>query len=304
MTDREKVIKLVNAGKETDCCDFKICFYDKEKYGDMLKDIVAFSNNTTADDKYIIFNVENETHEVGKTKIENIPEISTINELIRGYVEPYIDVEIDGFPYENSNIVYIKISQQNTDRPYIIKKDRTCNGKCSIKQGDIFIRKNATNFKANRADLDRIYDMREKRRVVIDTVEIEMKECCINNVVKKIFILPVIFENYSNNNFLLSTVEVRVVIRNHSFSVNGKYLINVEDDILSNKMIVLSDTPFSIQPHFIEKKIVGFDVTDGHLKKMEEKYGSHIDCEICLKISDINGCEVESEHKVCKVILN
>lgn len=167
-----------------------------------------------ADDKYIIFNIDDETHKVGTEKIEKVPDISTINELIRGHVEPYIDVEIGEFSYANSNIVYIKILKKNMDRPYVIKKDKTQNGKCPIKQGDIFIRKSATNFKANRSDLDKIYDMREKRKVVIDAVEIKTKEYCLNNVIKEIFILPFIFENYSKSNYLLDSVEVRISIRN------------------------------------------------------------------------------------------
>ena len=303
MSEREMIIQLIENGKETDCCDFKKCFYDKEKYADMIKDIVAFANNTVADDKYIIFNIDDETHTVGTQKIEKVPDISTINELIRCHVEPYIDVEIGEFSYENSNIVYIKILQKNMDRPYVIKKEKTQNGKCPIKQGDIFIRKNATNFKANRADLDKIYDMREKRKATIDAIEIKTKECSINNLVKEIFMLPFIFENHSKSNYLLNGVEVRISIRDHSFSANGDYLISTED-VLLDKVVVLEDTPFSISPYFIEKKIVGFEVSGAHLKKIREKYGQCVDCNIYLKIEDVNGCEVVSECKACKMVLS
>lgn len=302
MTDRERVIKLIECGKESDCCDFKSFFYEKEKYADMIKDIVAFANNTVADDKYIIFNIDDETHKIGTEKIKKIPDISTINELIRGYVEPYIDVDMGEFPYENSNIVYIKILQKNMDRPYIVKKEKTQNGKCLIKQGDIFIRKNATNFKANRGDLDKIYDMREKRKVVIDAAEVQAKEYCINNVIKEIFTFPFVFENYSKSNYLLDIVDVKISVREHSFSVIGRYLINTED-VTSDKIVVLKDTQFSISPYHTVKKIVGFEISDGYLKKMREKYGQCIDCNICLKMKDVNGYEVESECKVCKMIL-
>ncbi len=303
MSEREKIIRLIENGKETDCCDFKKCFYDKEKYADMIKDIVAFANNTVADDKYIIFNIDDETHKVGTQKIEKVPDISTINELIRCHVEPYIDVEIGEFAYENSNIVYIKISKGNMDRPYVIKKEKTQNGKCLIKQGDIFIRKNATNFKANRSDLDKIYDMREKRKVVIDSIEIKTKETCVNNVIKEIFILPFIFENSSKSNYLLNNMELRITTSDHSFFVSGSYLFNTEDVLLEN-VVVLDDTPFSINPYFVEKKIVGFEVSDGHLKKMKEKYGQCVDCNIYLKIKDVNGCEVVSESKACKMLIS
>ena len=248
MTDREKIVKLIEDGKETDCCDFKKYFYEKEKYADMIKDIVAFANNTTTDDKYIIFNVDDETHKVGTEKIEKVPDISTINELIRSYVEPYIDIEIGEFFYENSNIVYIKIMQKNVDRPYVIKKEKLQNGKCIIKQGDVFIRKNATNFKANRDDLDKIYDMREKRKVVIDTVEVYTKECCVDNVINEMFMLSFTFDNQSKSNYLLNTVNVKILVNEHCFSVNGEYLINT-GDVLLDKILVLKDTPFSINPY-------------------------------------------------------
>lgn len=302
MTDREKIISLIERGRESSCCDFKKIFYEKEKYADMIKDIVAFANNVTTEDKYIIFNIDDETHDVGTDKIEKVPDISTINELLSSYVEPYIDVEIGDFLYKNSNIVYIKILRKNTDRPYIIKKDKTQNGKCLIKQGDIFIRKSATNFKANRSDLDMIYDMREKRKVVIDALEIQMKECCINNVLKEVFMLPFLFENHSKSNYLLNVVDVRISILNHFFSVNGAYLINIDDATL-DKVVVLDAVPFSISPYYVEKKIVGFEMSEKHLKKLREKYGQSIDCNICLKIKDVNGYEVESEYRSCRMIL-
>lgn len=302
MTDRENVIKLINIGKENDCCDFKKTFYVRDKYGEMIKDIVAFANNTECEDKYIIFNVDDDTHKVGTEKFENIPDVSTINELIRGYVEPYIDIELGEFDYESSKIVYIKVLQKNIDRPYVIKKDKAQNGKCQVKQGDIFIRKNATNFKANRDDLDNIYDMREKRRVVIDTMEVKNKECCIDNVMKEIFIVSFIFENHSKNNYLLNEVDVLISVKNHSFCVNGAYLIST-DNVSSDKIFILKDAQFSINPYFIEKKSIGFELSDGYIKKMKETYGQNIDCNICIKMKDVNGYEVESDCKECTIVL-
>lgn len=303
MTEREWIIKLIDDGKENDCCDFKRIFYEKEKYVDMIKDIAAFANNTNAVDKYIIFNVDDKTHKIGVEKIEKVPDISTINELIRGYIEPYIDVEIGEFSYENSNIVYLKILQKNVDRPYVIKKEKMKDGKCLIKQGDIFIRKNATNFRANRSDLDKIYDMREKHKVVIDTEEIRTKEYCVGNVMKEIYILPFIFENYSKRNFLLDVVVVKISVKDHSFSVKGDYLISTEDELL-DKIAILKEAQISIDPYLTVKKKVGFEVSDAHLNKMREKYGQCMDCNICIKIRDVNGYEIESECKVCKWELN
>ena len=125
----------------------------------------------------------------------------------------------------------------------------------------------------------------------------------INNVIKEIFILPFIFENSSKSNYLLNNMELQITTSDHSFFVSGSYLFNTEDVLLEN-VVVLEDTPFSINPYFVEKKIVGFEVSDGHLKKMKEKYGQCVDCNIYLKIKDVNGCEVVSESKACKILIS
>lgn len=302
MIERERVIKLIRNAKEDDCCDFKKAFYIKEKYAEMIKDIVAFANNMKNEDKYIVFNIDDETHEVGTEEFGDLPDISTINEIVRSYVEPYIDIELGEFFYENSKIVYIKISQKNLDRPYVITKDKSQSGRCLIKPGDIFIRKGATNFRANRSDLDKIYDMRERRKVTIDTYEVQAKEFCINNVRKELFTLSFVFENCSKNNYLLDIVDVKISVRDHSFLVKGLYLINM-DDMSSDKTVSLKETPFSINPNYTVKKAVSFEVSEGHLEKMKEKYGQLVECSISLKMKDVKGCEVESEYKACKMFL-
>lgn len=302
MFDREKVIKLIENEKENDLCDFKRTFYHSKKYVDMIKDIVAFANNIICDDKYIIFNIDDETHKVGTEKIENLPDISTINELIRGHVEPYINIELGEFLYENSNVVYIKILKENMDRPYIIKKEKGYDGKNSINQGDIFIRKNATNFKANREDLDKIYDTREKRNLIVESKEICAKEFCVDNVIKEIFMLKFRFENNSKYNFLLDDVKLKISIKDHSFLLNGEYMI-VSSSVASNKVVRFNEMQYSISPYHTEKNVVGFHLTDTYLNKIKNTYGRYVTVQVSLIMQDVNGNTVVSEDVACNVVL-
>lgn len=302
MTDRERVIKLIENSKENDLCDFKRTFYHKNKYGDMIKDIAAFANNTICDDKYIIFNIDDETHKVGPEKIENIPDVSTINELIRGHVEPYINVELSEFLYENSNIVYIKILKENMDRPYMIKKEKGYEGKNSINQGDIFVRKNATNFKANREDLDKIYDIREKRNLIVESKELLAKEFCVDNVINEIFMLQFRFENNSKYNFLLDDVKLKLSIKESSFLLNGEYMV-VSRDVACKKLVRFKDTQYSILPYHTDKNVVGFHITDTYLNKVKSRYGHYVTVQVSLIMKDVNGNTIVSEEVACNLVL-
>jgi len=302
MTDRERVIKLIKNSKENDLCDFKRTFYHKNKYGDMIKDIAAFANNTICDDKYIIFNIDDETHEVGPEKIENVPDISVINELIRGHVEPYINVELSEFLYENSNVVYIKILKENMDRPYLIKKEKGYEGKIFINQGDIFVRKDATNFKANREDLDKIYDAREKRNVIVESKEICAKEFCVDNVIHEIFMLQFRFENNSKYNFLLDDVKLKLSIEERSFLLNCEYMIVLKDGAC-NKAVRLKETQYSILPYYTDRNVVGFHITDTYLNKVKSTYGQYVTVHVNLIMKDVNGNTIVSEEVACNLVL-
>jgi len=300
MTDRERVIELIENGKENACCDFKKAFYHNEKYGDMIKDIVAFANSISCEDKYIIFNVDDDTREVGNNKIEILPDISNINGLMREYVEPYIDVEIDSFLYKSSNVAYIKITNNNMDKPYLIKKTYERKGQKILNQGDIFIRKNATNFKANRNDLDEIYDSREKRKIVVENDLVFSREYNINNVSQKIFMITFTFENNSKNNFLVSDVVIKIKVGDNSFSVKGRFLCDKEDMSLDTAHKI-DEMPFSIEPNYTIRKIIGFQLSDQYIQKMKKKYGDAINCYVCLEMMNTNGKIIGTEYKECRM---
>lgn len=88
----------------------------------MIKDILSFANSTMCGDKYIIFNVDDETRQLCNMKIDSLPDVSEINGLLREYCEPYIGIELCCFSYKETNVAYIKISADYFDKPYMVKK--------------------------------------------------------------------------------------------------------------------------------------------------------------------------------------
>ena len=150
MVDKDKVIELIERGQETDFCDFKREFYHTAKKADMIKDILSFANSTMCGDKYIIFNVDDETRQLCNMKIDSLPDVSEINGLLREYCEPYIGIELCCFSYKKTNVAYIKISADYFDKPYMVKKDYVREGRTLLQQGQVFVRRNSDNYKANR----------------------------------------------------------------------------------------------------------------------------------------------------------
>jgi len=149
MNDINFVLKYIHNKKETEYVDFKESYNDskKAKHG-LVKDIISFANNTSELDKYIIFGVENESFEVVGINKNSLPDISDIEQLLDNYVEPFLKVELNTLDYENKTIAYLKIFSSNINRPYQFKKDGE-----GFQNGNIFIRKGATNCKQTRLDI-------------------------------------------------------------------------------------------------------------------------------------------------------
>lgn len=153
----EELIQLVEKGEENEKVDFKEKVYTKDT--DFIKDIVAFANSDYDGDRCIIFGVEDSQKSVVGIGKNDLKEVSSIDQIINTNIEPFIKVEQRYFYYKEKLLGCYIIS--NTDnRPYIIKKT-IGQGKDTIQQGSMFIRKNATNCRFTRWDLDKIYSYKE-----------------------------------------------------------------------------------------------------------------------------------------------
>lgn len=156
MSEKEKILGFISEARETSCVDFKRDFYDKLSQSDLPKDVCAFANSISNEDKYIVFGVDDKTREIVGINEEEFIGQDSIDEYISRTIEPFVDVDCRTFNTEDGKIVaYIKILSSNTNPPYVIKEDCGKNNKLS--KGDVFIRKGACNQKALRSDLDSMY---------------------------------------------------------------------------------------------------------------------------------------------------
>ncbi len=153
--NRKEVEELIRNRAETMRVDYKRDFYEKLHASDFPKDIAAFANLLSGQDRYIIFGVEDKTRQVVGIDPQSYIPVDTLDAYISQTIEPFVCIESGMFRYEECWVAYIKISAENTNRPYVIKE--TCGKGSKIEKGDIYIRKGTCNLKAGRMDLDAMY---------------------------------------------------------------------------------------------------------------------------------------------------
>lgn len=156
MSEKEKILGFIAEARETSCVDFKRDCYIKLSQSDFPKDICAFANSISGEDKYIIFGVEDKTREIVGIDIEGFISQDSIDEYISHTIEPFVEVESGVFSTDDGKTIgFIKILSSNTNPPYVIREDCGINNK--ISKGDVFIRKGSCNQKALRSDFDSMY---------------------------------------------------------------------------------------------------------------------------------------------------
>lgn len=300
MLDKDRVIELIELGQETDFCDFKREFYHMAKKGDMIKDILSFSNSTIYGDKYIIFNVDDKTRQLGKMKNDIIPDASEVNALLREYCEPHIRIEMDTFFYKKANVAYIKISAESADRPYLVKKDYVRDGKMILQQGQIFLRRNSDNFKANRRDLDDIYESRIKRRIEICKEEIKECEFVIKNEVERCFTMDFIFENNAKDNYLIKEIKIFFRCLGHCFSTVAQYICdtNIPDREESD---IINNTPFSVDAYSIIQKSIRFELSNVCIEQIRKCSADCSGLDVWFEIQDVKKQKICSEIRKCNI---
>jgi hypothetical protein len=156
LSELESIIKYEREGTKL---DFKREQYRKEKYKDLIKDIMAMANATREGKRYIITGVKDlpsGDKEYFPIPKEDFVDQATYQQVLRENVEPSIDftyypVEVDG-----NWVGVFKIDNCNNP-PYMMKKD--FNG---LSKGDCFVRKGSQQEKMTRRDLDEILAFRSK----------------------------------------------------------------------------------------------------------------------------------------------
>lgn len=281
-----QIINLIISQDENDQVDFKKEYYSKEKKYDLIKDIVSFANNIKPKDKYIVFGVENSTWNVLGIDRASLPDISEINNLLHSYVEPFIDVELGYLDYQGVTIGFIRIPHHDLNRPYVISKEYNKNKGVFLRKGEIYTRKGATNFIAERSDLDCIYH----NKGTLD-INLYTKELLFSNI------------RINGNSYL--TGQVRCIIQNntpktividsiHIFVHCGSNLIEHTVEFIDDQKSVfikmpesLSQIPMQISSGDSLQKTVYFEISEIAAINLNKKANELSDVSVSIEIGDV-----------------
>ena len=281
-----QIINLIISQDENDQVDFKKEYYSKEKKYDLITDIVSFANNIKPKDKYIVFGVENSTCNVLGIDRDSLPDISEINNLLHSYVEPFIDVELGYLDYQGVTIGFIRIPHHDLNRPYVISKEYNKNKGVFLRKGEIYTRKGATNFIAERSDLDCIYHNKGTLDINLYTKELSFSNIRING-----------------NSYL--TGQVRCIIQNntpktividsiHIFVHCGSNLIEHTVEFIDDQKSVfikmpesLSQIPMQISSGDSLQKTVYFEISEIAAINLNKKANELSDVSVSIEIGDV-----------------
>ncbi|HSC52587.1 MAG TPA: ATP-binding protein [Phnomibacter sp.] len=154
-----EIDKIIEYESESYKVDFKKEEYPlgkNAKKNELLKDIIAFANQHSDDDKYIIIGIKEidglnkQIFDVGYPTDD-----ANYRQFVQDNIEPKINFEYKTCKYKDWTICYFRIFQ-NIDRPYLFKKDvvNPVTGKLDFKYGDGFIRIGTSSKKIGRKELD------------------------------------------------------------------------------------------------------------------------------------------------------
>ncbi len=245
-TFEKEIISLIVAQDENDQVDFKKEYYSKEKKYDLIKDIVSFANNTKPRDKYIVFGIENSSWIPTGISLSSLPDISEINDLLHMYVEPFIDVEVGHIEYQGVTIGFIRIPHNELNRPYVISKEYSKNKVTSLRKGEVYIRKGASNFICERLDLDDIYNNRGTLDISFHTPEIIISNIRIINNTQLTGQVRFVLQNNTPKTIVINCINVYIhcgsnlIEHKIDFIDDNKNVFNKAPDSISNIPIQLS----------------------------------------------------------------
>ena len=210
----QMIEKLLATKQESDVFDIKLKYYEEDKKFSLIKDVVSFANCRELGDKYIIFGVENNTFKIEGMNDE-LPDISEIHSLLNTYIEPSIEIELGSQIIVGKEIRYIKI-KNCINKPYVIKKPYSKNGKTELREGEIYIRKNATNSIATRSDLIQMFAEKEKFSITINELAVSSRS----------ILLLLELKNETNNIIDVTKMTIRIIHNRQEFVVSKSYFYN------------------------------------------------------------------------------
>jgi predicted HTH transcriptional regulator len=155
------VIQIIEYQSESYKVDFKMEQYilgRNPKKNELLKDICAFANQLSDEEKFIIVGVkENDTLNKEILDIGTPIDDANYQQFVLENIEPKITFEYKVMVYKDKTIGYFRIFN-NKQRPYLFKKDviNPATNKPDFKYGDGHIRVGTTSKKIGRKEIEDI----------------------------------------------------------------------------------------------------------------------------------------------------
>lgn len=169
MRELEDIIKFEN---ENTILDFKAIQYKKDKYENLLKDIISMANAKSKEDRFIIVGVNYKSN--GERDLiginENFVDEAIYQQLISENVEP--EIEFKYYPYELDSIRLGIFQIYNcSNPPYMLKKVFN-----KLNKGDSFIRKGSHQTRVLRKDIDYYISQRVNAGYFTGTISLRFYE--------------------------------------------------------------------------------------------------------------------------------
>lgn len=160
---KETIINLIENESENTKLDFKLEQYPIErgdnKKGEFLKDICAFANLLTREDKFIIIGIKEKNGvAIDFKSIDDLYDQATYQQFLNQYIEPEINFEYKEIIYLKNRLAYFRIFD-NSKGPYLFKKEyKDTHQKGTIYRiGTGFVRTGTSTRELRRDDLEKIY---------------------------------------------------------------------------------------------------------------------------------------------------
>ncbi|SMO97118.1 Putative DNA-binding domain-containing protein [Chryseobacterium rhizoplanae] len=160
---KDIVINKIENESEYSHLDFKKQQYPigkkDPKKPEFLKDMMAFANLISKEDKYIIVGVEELNGMAGGFEsIDKLNDQASYQQYLNEYIEPEINFEYSEIIYKGYKLAYFRLFD-NADFPYLLKKDLITNS-IRFDIGCGFVRAGTSTRKLNRDDFEKIYNFR------------------------------------------------------------------------------------------------------------------------------------------------
>lgn len=302
MDQRKKmIVAKIENGVEDDTVDFKRQYYHDAKKYDLIKDLISFANASSLEEKYIIIGVDDQSRDILGVSEDAIPDISNINQIIRTYCDPFIDIELEQLVVNDKRIAAIVIKNTNLQKPYVVSKDYSYKDKVYLHAGDIFVRKSANNFRALRSDIEEIY----KTRLVVEILscdnKLEIGSVEIAKMKHSFARVPIRLINSTDNAFVFSRANVRWI---YPDSNTGSVVMYIEDDKKQFKQVLdpIAKTPFVLPAKTQMQKVLYAKVSEGFCQIIGQNEATHRDLKIEVSLFDARGTEYKMSFTVDKIV--